>query len=100
MATVATRREKKTLSNEKNKRTDLTPTGLFMEGLCTQVRLSVGRRSQGAGFGIQFLWFVLTVLAVFTTLGIGRTQDGEECIHRVVATRCTNAPTTHATKPS
>jgi len=36
MATVATRREKKTLSNEKNKRTDLTPTGLLMEGHYTQ----------------------------------------------------------------
>jgi hypothetical protein len=42
MATVATRREKKTLSNEKNKRTDLTPTGLLMEGHFAQNPLGRG----------------------------------------------------------
>jgi hypothetical protein len=36
MATVATRREEKKPVQRKNKRTDLTPTGLLMEGHYTQ----------------------------------------------------------------
>jgi hypothetical protein len=35
-ATVATQREEKNLVQRKNKRTDLTPTGLLMEGDLTQ----------------------------------------------------------------
>jgi hypothetical protein len=51
MATVATRREEKNLVQRKNKRTDLTPTGLLMEGDFTSLRfwfafLKVNKRNQ------------------------------------------------------
>ena len=49
MATVATRQEEKNLVQRKNKRTDLTPTGLLMEGVYTNYESSWFKVTEGYG---------------------------------------------------
>ena len=53
MATVATRREKKKLVEPSQRRIDLTPTGLLMEGHCTQntLRVRFGALCTASPFG-------------------------------------------------